>query len=204
MVNTLLPKEPLLPHPLPPLDFESRILPISECQTSWYRLNPVEYSSALYFDKSGRGRFDAPDQGYGILYVGEDIYTTFIECFGRIHGAMAVAESDLCKRVLMEIKSNRSLKLVDLWGNGFVKIGADARLTSGSYLLARKWAKAIWAHPQQVDGIRYHSRHDDTRICCGLFDRVQPHLTEFNRGTLIHNHPLQLAQILEHYDYGLL
>jgi hypothetical protein len=204
MGNTQPSKEPLPEHPLPPSDFNDRPLPISECQTSWYRLNPIEYSSALYFDKSGRGRFDSPQQGYGILYVGFDIQTTFIECFGRVHGAIGVAETDLSKRALFKITTDRPLKLVDLWGNGLVKIGADARLSSGSYLIARAWAKAIWEHPEQVDGIRYHSRHDDTCFCGGLFDRSFPHLTESNLGTLIDHHRIELARILDYYDYGLL
>lgn len=203
MVNLQQPKDPLSEHPLPPSDFSDRPLPITECQTSWYRLNPIQYSSGLYFDRSGRGRNDSPQQGYGILYVGFDIQTTFIECFGRVHGAIGVAETDLRKRALIEITANRPLKLVDLWGNGLVKIGADARLSSGSYLIARAWAKAIWEHPEQVDGIRYHSRHDDTRFCCGLFDRCLAYLTESNKGTLIDNYPTQLADILDHYGYGL-
>lgn len=203
MGNTPPSKESLPEHPLPPSDFHDRPLPITECQISWYRLNPIEYSSALYFDKSGRGRFDSPQQGYGILYVGFDIQKTFIECFGRVHGAVGVAEVDLRKRVLFKITVDRPLKLVDLWGNGLVKIGADARLSSGSYLIARAWAKAIWEHPEQVDGIRYHSRHDDTCFCGGLFDRCLGHLTESNLGTLIENHRTELARILDHYSYGL-
>ena len=105
---------------------------------------PKVYNSALFFDKTGNGRFDGKEQSYGILYLGENIQTTFIECFGRQHGAKGVAEADLRQRILWEIKSTQKLKLVDLWGSGLVKIGADARITSGSYLIARQWAKAIF------------------------------------------------------------
>jgi len=62
----------------------------------WYRLNPVRYESALFFDRSGKGRFDGQGQGYGILYVGADEYAAFIECFGRAHGARGV-RSQHCK-----------------------------------------------------------------------------------------------------------
>jgi hypothetical protein len=46
-----------LPHPLPPIGFESRILPTIETSGLFYRLSSVRHPSALYFDRSGRGRF---------------------------------------------------------------------------------------------------------------------------------------------------
>lgn len=204
MANTQPPREPLVPHPNPPLNFNRRSLPVVESTGPWYRLNPVRYESALYFDRSGRGRFDGSEQGYGILYVGNDEYAAFIECYGRTHGARGVAESALLQRNLICITSNRPLVLADLTGSGLVKIGADARLASGSYLIARKWAQVIWEHSMQVDGVRYHSRHDDVRYCSGIFDRARSHLSEKNWGNLVDAHPALLAQILAHYDYGLL
>jgi hypothetical protein len=197
-------EEPLAPHPDPPLDFGSRSLPVVESIGPWYRLNPVRYESALFFDRSGKGRFDGQGQGYGILYVGADEYAAFIECFGRAHGARGVAESALQKRNLVRITSARPLVLADLTGNGLVKLGADARLASGPYLMARKWAQAIWKHLQQVDGLRYYSRHDDTRLCCGLFDRTRSLLSEENMGNFVERQSALLAQMLAYYDYGLL
>ncbi|MUL39269.1 RES family NAD+ phosphorylase [Gloeocapsopsis dulcis] len=197
-------EEPLAPHPEPLPNFGSRLLPVVESNDPWYRLNPVRYESALYFDRSGKGRFDAPEQGSSILYVGADEYAAFIECFGRAHGARGVAELALKERNLVRIRSARPLILADLTGSGLVKLGADSRIASGPYLMARKWAQAIWEHKSAVDGVRYHSRHDDTRICCGLFDRTRSLLREENLGNLVEQHPVLLAQILAHYDYGLL
>lgn len=204
MAPTEQPEEPLAPHPDPPPDFASRPLPLVESSGSWYRLNPVRYESALYFDRSGKGRFDGTELGYSILYVGADEYAAFIECYGRFHGARGVAELALLQRNLVRITSARPLIFADLTGSGLVKLGADARLASGSYLMARKWAQAIWEHPRAVDGLRYHSRHDDTRICCGIFDRTRSLLSEENLGNLVERHPALLAQMLAHYDYGLL
>ena len=56
----------------------------------------------------------------------------------------------------------------------------------------------------QVDGIRYRSRHDDERFCCGLFDRIASDLQEDNLGNLVDHHPKLLSEILTEYDYGLL
>lgn len=203
MENNTQPKDPLPEHPNPPSDFFSRTLPLVESMGAWYRLNPIQYSSALHFDRSGKGRFDEPESGYGILYLGEDEYAAFIECFGRVHGAKGVAEAALKQRNLFAIAANRPLRLVDLTGSNLVKLGADARLSSGSYGISRTWAKAIWQHPMQVDGLRYRSRHDDERFCCGLFERASTQLREENLGNLIESHPSLLSEILERYDYGL-
>jgi RES domain len=204
MANKSRPKDSLPEHPDPPPDFPTLTLPVVVSTGLWYRLNPVQYPSALYFDRSGKGRFDGPRQGYGIVYVGEDEYAAFIECYGRVHGARGVSEADLKQRNLFAIATERPLILADLTGSGLVKLGADARLSSGSYAIARTWAKAIWEHPMAVDGLRYRSRHDDERFCCGLFDRVAAHLREDNLGNLVDNHPLLLSEILAIYDYALL
>jgi hypothetical protein len=204
MVNNLPHNDPLPNHPEPPPDFFNRPLPVIEGVGVWYRLNAVEYSSALYFDRSGKGRFDSPTQGYGILYVGVDQFAAFIETFGRVHGAKGVSETVLKQRNLFAISPLRPLILVDFTGSGLVKLGADGRISSGSYNMARIWAKAVWEHPMQVDGIRYRSRHDDERFCCGLFDRIASDLQEDNLGNLVDHHPKLLSEILTEYDYGLL
>jgi hypothetical protein len=204
MVNRILVEDPLIPHPSPPKNFRRRELPTVSSKGTWYRLNDIEFSSSIYFDRSGKGRFDSPAQGYGILYVGADVYGSWIECYGRTHGAKGVSESALRQRNLFAIESNRELVFADLTGNGLVKMGADARVSSGSYIAAREWAQAIYDHPQVVDGIRYRSRHDDERYCYGIFDRCADELREKDLGNLIEAHPKQLAEILEFYDYGLL
>lgn len=204
MANQIQPEDPLIPHPLPPEDFNSRELPIIASQGTWYRLNAVEFSSSLYFDRTGKGRFDSPAQGYGILYVGADVYASWIECYGRTHGAKGVSELGLKQRDLYAIDSNRPLVLADLTGSSLVKMGADARLSSGAYTVARQWAQAIYDHPQLVDGIRYRSRHDDERYCYGIFDRCAKDIQEQNLGNLLTSNPRLLAEILDYYDYGLL
>jgi RES domain len=204
MANQIQPEDPLIPHPLPPPDFKTRELPTVSSQGTWYRLNAVEFSSSLYFDQTGKGRFDSPAQGYGILYVGADIYASWIECYGRTHGAKGVSELGLRQRDLYAIDSNRPLVFADLTGSSLVKMGADARLSSGAYTVARQWAQAIYDHPQRVDGVRYRSRHDDARYCYGIFDHCSQDIYEQNMGNLLTSNPKLLAEILDYYDYGLL
>ena len=45
------------PHPYPPENFNDLKLPCTQERTTYYRLNPANYKSAIYFDRSGRGRF---------------------------------------------------------------------------------------------------------------------------------------------------
>ncbi|WP_017326541.1 RES family NAD+ phosphorylase [Synechococcus sp. PCC 7336] len=203
MGTRVQPEEPLLPHPHPADDFFLRPLPTIASSGPWYRLYSTIYEP-LFFSRKGSGRFDGPEQGYGMLYVGEDEYCAFIETFGRKHGARGVEEAALSRRGLARIESSQPLRLANLLGDGLVKLGADARLASGPYLMSRLWAQAIWEHPTQVDGIRYRSRHDDTRICCGLFDRSADKFTRVGVSNLLLDCPHLLAEILAHYDYGLL
>ena len=193
------------PHPLPTKNFDRVQLPISKIDNqTYYRLNPVNYTSAIYFDRSGRGRYDSPSVAYGICYLGESLEAAFIECFGRQLGVRFLSQEFIKTRNLFTIKSNKPLTLVDLFGSGLSKIGADSRLTGGNnYQLSRSWAEAIYHHPQQVDGIRYYSRHDNTQLCCGLFERNSQWFTEQNQGNLVDADSFGLAEILKRYDYGI-
>ncbi|MGF1601620.1 MAG: RES family NAD+ phosphorylase [Thermosynechococcaceae cyanobacterium] len=190
-------------HPDPPVDLRPEDLITVKQSGPWYRLNSIQHESAIYFDRSGWGRFDGPDQSYGILYLGEDIHTCFIECFGRTH-TKAVEEIELKRRNLFEIKSERPLKFAKLSGEGLVRLGADSRITTGNYAQARKWVEAIWTLEQQIEGVCYRSRIDNDRFCYGIFDRATPYLREKNLGNLVDYSPNDLSQILYEYDYGLL
>lgn len=191
-------------YPLPPDDFNDKQLPISEYSQPWYRLNPASYDSAIYFDRSGRGRFDSPQANYGILYAAKHERGAFIETFGRTLGVRTVSQIALQQRNLFTVMSVRPLVMVDIWGANLTKLGVDARVSSGAYEVSRAWAQAIYNHPQKVDGICYHSRHDDTEICCGLFDRTIEVLKEVNLGNLIEQNPRLLAEILKYYSYSLI
>lgn len=191
-------------HPLPPDDFSQQILSTSEYSQPWYRLNPAGFDSAIYFDRSGKGRFDSPQASYGILYAAQYERGAFIETFGRTLGVRTVSQIALQQRNLFTVMSVRPLVMVDIWGANLTKLGVDARVSSGAYEVSRAWVQAIYNHPQKVDGICYHSRHDDTEICCGLFDRTIEVLKEVNLGNLIEQNSRLLAEILKYYSYSLI
>lgn len=191
------------PLPDPPPDFHTRDLPLVEQAGPWFRLHSEEHR-AIHFSRGGRGRFDGPEQGYGILYVGTDAHGPFVESFGRTHGARAVEEAVLRRRTFSRIESTRPLRLASLIGDALVRIGADSRVSSGEYRTARRWARAIWAHPARPDGLLYRSRHDGECFCCGLFDRTADVLREDSLGSLLEKHTELLGTILERYGFGLI
>jgi RES domain len=134
-----------------------------------------------------------------------DEYGPFIESFGRVHGKRGVELSLLKTKNLSRIESDRALNLVDMTGKSLVLLGADARLASGDYRVAQRWAQALWQHPSQPDGLIYHSRHDYERVCGAIFDRTSKNLSEHNLGSLADQQNAQLlAALLDHYEFALL
>lgn len=191
-------------HPDPPQDFNQRELSIVEITQPLYRLHDQKYS-ALYFSESGNGRFDGADQDYGICYTGLDVYVSFIESFGRTHSKNFVEKSVLQEKFLSEIKPKSPLRIADIRGRALTQIGGDERLSTGDYSTSRIWAKAIFNHPTKPDGILYRSRHDGDRFCCGLFGSAKNNLIEQSLGTLLAlPNIIQLADILAHYNFGLI
>jgi RES domain-containing protein len=195
----------------PSEEFFSTNLPIIDIgiDCPMYRLNKATYTTSIHFgDGSGNksGRFDGANQGYKILYTGQDISVCFIESFGS--SPYNFVETEKVRQTnLFLINTRKSLKLADLTGSRLVGIRGDSRVTSGPYELSRAWGKAIWSHQDKVDGIRYRSRYDNDRYCYGIFEnsRTRNALDERNLGDLlIENNQMSLGSILDEYKYGLI
>ena len=196
---------PLFP---PPPSFATLRLPLLHTDRSWQRIHACGHG-ALYFGRSGETRFRAPNGEYGILYVGSDIHCSFVETFGRLGSDVgidirAVSMAALMTRCVSEISVARPLRLVDLTGPGLRRIGADARLCAGDHQIARTWAQAIWAHPDQPDGLLYPARHDPSRHSAALFDRAAGAVQAGTPCRLIDLDPGLLGNILDTYGFSLM
>jgi RES domain len=184
-------------YPSPPQNFDQRSLPIVEIAAGsyFYRLNSRFDSkggirqSAMFFDSSGYGRWDGSNQGYGILYVGADFYAAYIECYGRkpeqknrnFNGDILITETELNRRFLARFTSEKQLRFIQVYGNGLQKLGVDAQIADCSpteYEFPREWGRAFHQHPDRIDGICYLSRHDNTKKCYGIFNRVESQISE--------------------------
>jgi hypothetical protein len=192
-------------HPLPPADLDQRALPlIAPPSNSWFRMHRVGVP-VLAYDRSLRHRFNAPDGEFGILYCASDPQCAFIETFGDTtwqHRTVSLAELRL--RSLTEVLIPGSLRLVDLTGPRLAALGVDLRLTTGTHRIARAWSLALWAHPQQPDGIYYVSRRDSERRCIAVYDRAGAVLAIRNSISLADPSQISLlADVLDTYRFGL-
>ncbi len=101
---------------------------------------------------------------FGVLYLGSSLKVCFLETMLRddrdgIVGQIAIAESELDDRRYSEIRVREPLRLLDLTGDGPVRMGIPSDVARGRrQALARKWSVAFYEHPAQVDGIVYPSR----------------------------------------------
>lgn len=104
------------------------------------------------------------DRRFGVLYLGSSLKVCFLETILRderdgIVGQVEIAESDLYDRRYAEIRVREGLQLLDLTGDGPVRMGNPSDIARSSrQALSRRWSVAFHEHPRDVDGIVYPSR----------------------------------------------
>jgi len=143
---------------------------------AWTRIHKNTLDPAFFGPPAGSppvNRFDAPAGEYHVLYVGLSFSAAFVETMIRLPQLPYLERSALEERSASVLKNSLDLQLIDLRGGGLSRIGADNRLTTGSYFIAGQWALKLWEHPSNADGILYRSRQDPKLVCAALFDR--PH-----------------------------
>lgn len=192
------------PHPPPPGDLDGRRLPTVSSRSPWFRVHRSG-RDAVYFGKSGLGRFDSPDGSYGVLYAARDFAGAFIETFGWNTGVNLVSRSELEARELAEVAASEELVLVDLTGKGLARIGADARLATGEHAVSQSWSSALFGHPEEPDGILYRARHDPDSLAVALHERTRHKGVEARPlGSLADRQNAELlANALDRYGFGL-
>ncbi|MCA9878663.1 MAG: RES family NAD+ phosphorylase [Thermomicrobiales bacterium] len=164
----------------------------------------------IHFNRTA-GRFASPDGvSFGTLYVGEDAYAAFIEAFGQglVSSPLGVFASEawLATRCLCVISATRPLRLVDLSSGSALKrlsAQADGRLADGAHHVSQQWAAALWAHPEQPDGLLYRARNAPDHRSMALFDRVEDVLAAPCSGNLLDDEA-QLARILDRFNCALI
>lgn len=197
-------------YPAPPADLHERRLPlIAVADATLYRGHLRDHSP-VYFNRAA-GRFAPPDgAAFGTMYVGEDVFTAFIEVFGPAllsdPAGVFVSQSLLAARCLCAITTTRSLRLVDLSRGAALKQlseHADSRLADGPHHVSQRWAEALWAHPEQPDGLLYRARNAPDHRSIALFDRVADTLVAPCSANLLRD-DARLAAILDHLGCALI
>jgi hypothetical protein len=192
-------------HPEPAADLNSRS-PLTftiPAGTTLFRFHDGS-KGPLFFGRTGRNRFDAPDGSFGVLYAALDEHCAFIETFGQPTGTRLVTRASLEQRVLSQLKVMHPLTLIDLArSGGLARIGADGRLLRGSHSVAQRWSAALRQHPAKPSGQLYPARHDVARFACALFDLPSSTFQITNAGSLAEpQHSVLLGNILDVYDFG--
>jgi hypothetical protein len=190
----------------PSEDFAARQLDTIDFHRSIFRSHSI-HRHPVFYGKTGRFRFDAPDGSFGVLYAGVDPYSAFVESLLKSPDNRVVTTSALKQTGLAELRPKFPLRLVDLTPSGsLVRIGADARLFSADRSVAQLWSKALHDHPVCAHGILYPSRLDPVKQSVALFSDRDPKLVELNRQAWYAPGPQRelLAQIAEHYRIELI
>lgn len=194
------------PHPEPPADLARWRLPIVEMAGPWFRSYDIAHHP-IYFGRSGANRFDAPPGEFGVLYAGDSPHCAFVESFAHETGKRLITVEELRQRGVVPMIARRLLRLVDLSGAGLARLGADATLSTGDYMIAQRWSKALHDHPDLPDGLRYRCRHDDTRLSFAISDRAADAIEVWGTIGSSFAEPTfagLLADILETYGFVLL
>jgi hypothetical protein len=145
------------------------------------RIHRRAYLDPLSFRKN-TSRFSdprkrVPDNRFGVLYLGTSLQVCFVETTIRdrrdgLVGVVEIEEAEIGDRLYSEIVVREPLRLIDLTGNGPLRMGIPSDVVRGrTQTLARKWSLAIHTHPAAVDGLLYPSRLNDEPNLA-IYDRV--------------------------------
>jgi hypothetical protein len=139
----------------------------------------------IFFDRGRTGRFNAPDDSYGVLYAAMSPAGAFVETFLREPGRTLLPADLLARKAYVQLRVLRPLRLAWLGGPGLARLGATAEVVHGGlpYDVPQAWSAGLHRHPAMPDGITYTARHDDEASCCALFDRTPAPLAEVQRQT---------------------
>ena len=112
---------------------------------------------------------DPTGQAFGVVCLGASLSVRFAEAILRDRGdgrvaALPLPFSEIEAWVCAEIELTDELRLIDLTGNGALRMGVPSDVAGArDQATARLWSAAFHSHPEQVDGILYPSRLNEER-----------------------------------------
>ena len=166
-------------------------------------IDPGALFGRIFFDRhadplgfgKAPSRFSDPSRRiaprrFGVLYLGATLKACFLEAILRDGRNGAVGDYPLDERELhvrryAEIEVDAPLALVDLRGDGAIRMGVPSDVAGASRQgLARLWSQAFHRHPSAPDGIAYPSRlNGQTNLA--IYDRAVPKLRVVGTSALI-------------------
>ncbi|GEO19089.1 RES family NAD+ phosphorylase [Microvirga aerophila] len=174
------------------------------------RIYLSRYPNPLGFGKT-KSRFSDPSRRteknrFGVLYVGSTLKVCFLEAILRDErngavGDYPIAEAELQVRQYAEIEVTAPLTLINLRGDGPVRMGIPTDVVrASSQTLSRAWSAAIYNHPKAPDGMIYPSRlNGETNLA--IYDRGIGKLRATKVAPLLA--AAELAKVLDDFRIGL-
>ena len=192
--------------PPPSPELLKRTLPRRRSPKTLVRLSRQEFRDPIFWSTKGKYRFDSPTARYGVLYTANSLEGAILEVFGdRWLEHRALSEQLLRSYNLVKLNITSGLWLANTLGSNLMFAGIDARLfASTDYDKTQAWGRAFMEHPQNFDGILYHSRKNPRKLNCAFFETesAQKAITVADTGPLIDTN--ELYPILERYEIMLL
>ena len=180
----------------PPPDFARAVLHVATVGPgeTFGRICLAKYPDPFGYGKTP-SRFSDPrrrlaENRFGVLYLGQTLKVCFLEAVLRdqrngVVGDYLISESELRSRRFARIEPIASLTLVDLRGDGCVRMGVPSDVPRrASQALAQRWSLAFYQHPAQPDGIIYASRLNGDTVLA-VYDRAVTKLREVGNTALI-------------------
>ena len=148
-------------------------------------------------------RFSDPRGRYAVLYASEAVRCGFWETLGRNRLARQrrreLPRTEAESRLVVAIRSSGPLDLIDLRGDGPVRIGAPSAVThDGDHAAGRALSAAVHAGVPEADGFLFLSRFTGD-ACVAVFERAFGKLTAFEIAELVRH--AEFLDALE--DYGI-
>ncbi len=121
-------------------------------------------------------RFSDPAGNFAVLYGAETLPCSLWEAVVRNSLTRrlprVIPRPSITYRLVVSFQSQQDLNLVDLRGDGPIRIGAPPDVVHDSnHLEGRSLSADVHAHLPDADGFLYHSRFTGD-LCCAIFDRA--------------------------------
>ena len=156
-----------------------------------YRLIHKRYRDHPLGSVAVPSRFGDPAGRYSVLYAAEAVRCVFWEALARNRFTRRkrreLPRSDIDDRLVVSIRSTETLTLVDLRGDGPIRIAAPTAVThDANHAAGRALSSATYATVPEADGFLFRSRFTG-HVCAAIFDRAFPKLAVVDVSSLIDN-----------------
>lgn len=168
----------------------------------------------LYFGREASNRYDDPDQGYGVLYLGRSLATALMESVFHKHrwdedAARAIAFAEVRSRLVRAVGVLSDLRLADLTAEGVMAgyFGLNLeQLASRGYDHTQRLSAQVHAMRNanggsRFDGVLYPSRNNYPSTSIALFDHARAKVRVFEDIDL-HDH-VDWPRFVEAYRIGV-